>query len=228
MKKTAVILLSGGLDSTTCIAIAKDQGFDIIGLTINYGQKHIFELESAKSIARYFNIKNHSIINIDLASFGGSSLTSTNMKVPKNRRTADINDIPSTYVPARNTVFLSIALARAETINSFDIFIGVNALDYSGYPDCRPEFISEFEKLANLATKEGIEKKGQYKIHTPLINLKKSEIIQKGMELNVDYSMTSSCYDPYENGNPCGSCDACELRLKGFKDAGKIDPLKYT
>tara|TARA_X000001036_G_scaffold146019_1_gene138824 strand:+ start:10556 stop:11242 length:687 start_codon:yes stop_codon:yes gene_type:complete len=228
MKKTAVILLSGGLDSTTCVAIAKDQGFDIIGLTINYGQKHIFELESAKSIARYFNIKNHSIINIDLASFGGSSLTSTNMKVPKNRRTADINDIPSTYVPARNTVFLSIALARAETINSFDIFIGVNALDYSGYPDCRPEFISEFEKLANLATKEGIEKKGQYKIHTPLINLKKSEIIQKGMELNVDYSITSSCYDPYENGNPCGSCDACELRLKGFKDAGKIDPLKYT
>ena len=228
MKKTAVILLSGGLDSTTCIAIAKDQGFDIIGLTINYGQKHIFELESAKSIARYFNIKNHSIINIDLASFGGSSLTSTNMKVPKNRRTADINDIPSTYVPARNTVFLSIALARAETINSFDIFIGVNALDYSGYPDCRPEFISEFEKLANLATKESIEKKGQYKIHTPLIHLKKSEIIQKGMELNVDYSMTSSCYDPYENGNPCGSCDACELRLKGFKDAGKIDPLKYT
>tara|TARA_Y100000768_G_scaffold388028_1_gene381572 strand:- start:238 stop:924 length:687 start_codon:yes stop_codon:yes gene_type:complete len=228
MKKTAVILLSGGLDSTTCIAIAKDQGFDIIGLTINYGQKHIFELESAKSIARYFNIKNHSIINIDLASFGGSSLTSTNMKVPKNRRTADINDIPSTYVPARNTVFLSIALARAETINSFDIFIGVNALDYSGYPDCRPEFISEFEKLANLATKESIEKKGQYKIHTPLIHLKKSEIIQKGMELNVDYSMTSSCYDPYENGNPCGSCDACELRLKGFKDAGKIDPLEYT
>ena len=228
MKKTAVILLSGGLDSTTCLAIAKDQGFDIIGLTINYGQKHIFELESAKSIARYFNIKNHSIINIDLASFGGSSLTSTDMKVPKNRRTADINDIPSTYVPARNTVFLSIALARAETINSFDIFIGVNALDYSGYPDCRPEFISEFEKLANLATKESIEKKGQYKIHTPLINLKKSEIIQKGMELNVDYSMTSSCYDPYENGNPCGSCDACELRLKGFKDAGKIDPLKYT
>ena len=228
MKKRAVILFSGGLDSTTCVAIAKDQGFDIIGLTINYGQKHIFELESAKSIARYFNIKNHSIINIDLASFGGSSLTSTNMNVPKNRRAADINDIPSTYVPARNTVFLSIALARAETINSFDIFIGVNALDYSGYPDCRPEFISEFEKLANLATKEGIEKKGQYKIHTPLINLKKSEIIQKGMELNVDYSMTSSCYDPYENGNPCGSCDACELRLKGFKDAGKIDPLKYT
>ena len=228
MKKTAVILLSGGLDSTTCLAIAKDQGFDIIGLTINYGQKHIFELESAKSIARYFNIKNHSIINIDLASFGGSSLTSTNMKVPKNRRTADINDIPSTYVPARNTVFLSIALARAETINSFDIFIGVNALDYSGYPDCRPEFISEFEKLANLATKESIEKKGQYKIHTPLIHLKKSEIIQKGIELNVDYSMTSSCYDPYENGNPCGSCDACELRLKGFKDAGKIDPLEYT
>jgi 7-cyano-7-deazaguanine synthase len=148
------------------------------------------------------------------------------MKVPKNR-SADVNDIPSTYVPARNTVFLSIALARAETINSFDIFIGVNALDYSGYPDCRPEFISEFEKLANLATKEGVGKKGHYKIHTPLISLSKSEIIQKGMALNVDYSMTSSCYDPNIEGNPCGDCDACELRLKGFIEAGEKDPLNY-
>jgi 7-cyano-7-deazaguanine synthase len=226
MKKTAVILLSGGLDSTTCVAIAKDQGFELYGLTINYGQKHIFELESAKSIASYFNIKNHSIIDINLAQFGGSALTSS-MNVPKNRNVSDMNDIPVTYVPARNTVFLSIALARAETINAFDIFIGVNALDYSGYPDCRPAFISEFEKLANLATKNGVEKKGEYKIHTPLISLTKSEIITKGIGLNVDYSITSSCYDPSDNGYPCGLCDACQLRLKGFKEAGLKDPLVY-
>ena len=226
MKKTAVILLSGGLDSTTCVAIAKDQGFELYGLTINYGQKHIFELESAKSIASYFDIKNHSIIDINLAQFGGSALTSS-MNVPKNRNVSDMNDIPVTYVPARNTVFLSIALARAETINAFDIFIGVNALDYSGYPDCRPAFISEFEKLANLATKNGVEKKGEYKIHTPLINLTKSEIITKGIGLNVDYSITSSCYDPSDNGYPCGLCDACQLRLKGFKEAGLKDPLVY-
>ena len=226
MKKTAVILLSGGLDSTTCVAIAKDQGFELYGLTINYGQKHIFELESAKSIASYFDIKNHSIIDINLAQFGGSALTSS-MNVPKNRNVSDMNDIPVTYVPARNTVFLSIALARAETIHTFDIFIGVNALDYSGYPDCRPAFISEFEKLANLATKNGVEKKGEYKIHTPLISLTKSEIITKGLDLNVDYSMTSSCYDPSDNGYPCGLCDACQLRLKGFKEAGLKDPLVY-
>ena len=227
MKKTAVILLSGGLDSTTCVAIAKDQGFELYGLTINYGQKHISELESAKSIARYFDIKNHSIIDINLAQFGGSALTS-DIKVPKNRILSKMNDIPITYVPARNTVFLSIALARAETINSFDIFIGVNALDYSGYPDCRPVFISEFEKLANLATKEGVEKKGEYKIHTPLISLTKSEIIKKGLDLSVDYSMTSSCYDPSDNGTPCGRCDACQLRLKGFMEAGLKDPLIYN
>ena len=226
MKKTAVILLSGGLDSTTCVAIAKDQGFELYGLTINYGQKHIFELESAKSIASYFDIKNHSIIDINLAQFGGSALTSS-MNVPKNRNVSDMNDIPVTYVPARNTVFLSIALARAETINAFDIFIGVNALDYSGYPDCRPAFISEFEKLANLATKNGVEKKGEYKIHTPLISLTKSEIITKGIGLNVDYSITSSCYDPSDNGYPCGLCDACQLRLKGFKEAGLKDTLVY-
>ena len=226
MKKTAVILLSGGLDSTTCVAIANDQGFELYGLTINYGQKHISELESAKSIASYFDIKNHSIIDINLAQFGGSALTS-DIKVPKNRILSKMNDIPITYVPARNTVFLSIALARAETINSFDIFIGVNALDYSGYPDCRPAFISEFEKLANLATKKGVEKKGEYKIHTPLISLTKSEIIKKGLDLSVDYSMTSSCYDPSDNGTPCGRCDACQLRLKGFKEAGLKDPLVY-
>ena len=226
MKKTAVILLSGGLDSTTCVAIAKDQGFELYGLTINYGQKHIFELESAKSIASYFDIKNHSIIDINLAQFGGSALTSS-MNVPKNRNISDMNDIPVTYVPARNTVFLSIALAKAETVNAFDIFIGVNALDYSGYPDCRPAFISQFEKLANLATKDAVEKRGKYKIHTPLINLTKSKIIKKGLDLNVDYSMTSSCYDPTDKGYPCGLCDACQLRLKGFKEAGLKDPLVY-
>ena len=226
MNKKAVILLSGGLDSTTCAAIARKKQFELYGLTINYGQKHIFEIESAKSVADYFNMKKHIIINIDLASFGGSSLTSKNLEVPKNRILSN-NDIPTTYVPARNTVFLSISLAQAETINSFDIFIGVNALDYSGYPDCRPEFISQFEKLANLATKESIEKKRKYKIHTPLINLTKSEIIQKGLKLNVDYSITSSCYDPHKNGNPCGNCDACMLRLKGFEEAGKKDPLNY-
>ena len=226
MKKTAVILLSGGLDSTTCVAIAKDQGFELYGLTINYGQKHIFELESAKSIASYFDIKNHTIIDINLAQFGGSALTSS-MNVPKNRNMSDMNDIPVTYVPARNTVFLSIALAKAETVNAFDIFIGVNALDYSGYPDCRPAFISQFEKLANLATKDAVEKRGKYKIHTPLINLTKSKIIKKGLDLNVDYSMTSSCYDPTDKGYPCGFCDACQLRLKGFKEAGLKDPLVY-
>ena len=226
MKKTAVILLSGGLDSTTCVAIAKDQGFELYGLTINYGQKHIFELESAKSIASYFDIKNHTIIDINLAQFGGSALTSS-INVPKNRNISDMNDIPVTYVPARNTVFLSIALAKAETVNAFDIFIGVNALDYSGYPDCRPAFISQFEKLANLATKDAVEKRGKYKIHTPLINLTKSKIIKKGLDLNVDYSMTSSCYDPTDKGYPCGLCDACQLRLKGFKEAGLKDPLVY-
>ena len=226
MNKKAVILLSGGLDSTTCAAIARKKQFELYGLTINYGQKHIFEIESAKSVADYFKMKKHIIIDIDLASFGGSSLTSKDLEVPKNRMLSN-NDIPTTYVPARNTVFLSISLAQAETINSFDIFIGVNALDYSGYPDCRPEFISQFEKLANLATKESVESKCSYKIHTPLINLTKSEIIQKGLKLNVDYSITSSCYDPNENGNPCGNCDACMLRLKGFKEAGKKDPLNY-
>ena len=226
MKKTAVILLSGGLDSTTCVAIAKDLGFELYCLTINYGQKHIFELESAKSIASYFDIKNHTIIDINLAQFGKSALTSS-MNVPKNRNISDMNDIPVTYVPARNTVFLSIALAKAETVNAFDIFIGVNALDYSGYPDCRPAFISQFEKLANLATKDAVEKRGKYKIHTPLINLTKSKIIKKGLDLNVDYSMTSSCYDPTDKGYPCGLCDACQLRLKGFKEAGLKDPLVY-
>jgi len=224
--KRAVILLSGGLDSTTCLAIAKGQGFDLHALTVNYGQRHLFELQSAKNIADSFGVKNHSILDIDLAQFGGSALTD-NIKVPKDQNNKEMKQIPVTYVPARNMVLLSLALARAETLSSFDIYIGVNALDFSGYPDCRPEFIDSFERTANLATKTGIEKTGKFKIHTPLINFTKAEIIQRGQELGVDYGLTSSCYDPKENGNPCGHCDACILRLKGFKDAGMPDPLDY-
>ena len=227
MKKKAIILLSGGLDSTTCAAIAKYQGFDLIGLTVNYGQNHAFELEASKKVANHYGIDEHSIIDIDLAQFGGSALTSNKIKIPRGRRISEMNDIPATYVPARNTIFLSIALAKAETVNSFDIFIGVNAIDYSGYPDCRPVFISEFEKLANLATKEAVQNKGSYKIHTPLITLSKAEIIKKGISLKVDYSLTSSCYKPNEYGNPCGFCDACILRKKGFENAGFKDPLDY-
>ena len=225
MSNKAVILLSGGLDSTTCLAIAKHQGFDLNALTFNYGQRHDFELKSAQKIVDHFQIKNHSIVNIDLAQFGGSALTDE-IDVPKNRSESEMTDIPVTYVPARNTVFLSLAIAWAETLNAFDIFIGVNALDYSGYPDCRPEYIAAFEKTANLATKAGVS--GQnFKIHTPLINMKKSEIILNGLELAVDYSLTSSCYDPLKNGDPCGQCDACILRLKGFQEADALDPLSY-
>ena len=225
MNKKAVILLSGGLDSTTCLAIVKNQGFDISALTVNYGQRHVFELESAKKVAQIFDINKHSVVDIDLAQFGGSALTD-DIKVPKDRDESDMTDIPVTYVPARNTVLLSMALAWAETLDTTDIFIGVNALDYSGYPDCRPEFIESFERMANLATKMGVLGE-KFKIHTPLINLTKAEIVKKGIELNVDYGMTSSCYDPNENGNPCGRCDACILRLKGFKEAGISDPLIY-
>ena len=225
MSNKAVILLSGGLDSTTCLAIAKHQGFDLNTLTINYGQRHDFELKSAQKIVDHFQIKNHSVINIDLAQFGGSALTDE-IDVPKDRSESEMTDIPLTYVPARNTVFLSLALAWAETINAFNIFIGVNVLDYSGYPDCRPEYIAAFEKTANLATKAGVSGE-RFKIHTPLINMKKSEIILNGLKLGVDYSLTSSCYDPLKNGTPCGHCDACILRLKGFQEADAIDPLSY-
>ena len=225
MSSKAVILLSGGLDSTTCLAIAKNQGFDLNALTLNYGQRHDFELKSAQKIVDHFKIKNHSVINIDLAQFGGSALTDE-IDVPKDRSESEMTDIPITYVPARNTVFLSLALAWAETINAFNIFIGVNVLDYSGYPDCRPEYIAAFEKTANLATKAGVSGE-RFKIHTPLINMKKSEIILNGLKLGVDYSLTSSCYDPLKNGTPCGHCDACILRLKGFQEADAIDPLSY-
>lgn len=225
MSSKAVILLSGGLDSTTCLAIAKHQGFDLSALTLNYGQRHDFELKSAQKIVDHFKIKNHSVVNIDLAQFGGSALTDE-IDVPKDRSESEMTDIPITYVPARNTVFLSLALAWAETINAFNIFIGVNVLDYSGYPDCRPEYIAAFEKTANLATKAGVSGE-RFKIHTPLINMKKSEIILNGLKLGVDYSLTSSCYDPLKNGTPCGHCDACILRLKGFQEADAIDPLSY-
>jgi len=225
MSSKAVILLSGGLDSTTCLAIAKNQGFDLNALTLNYGQRHDFELKSAQKIVDHFQIKNHSVVNIDLAQFGGSALTDE-IDVPKDRSESEMTDIPITYVPARNTVFLSLALAWAETINAFNIFIGVNVLDYSGYPDCRPEYIAAFEKTANLATKVGVSGE-RFKIHTPLINMKKSEIILNGLKLGVDYSLTSSCYDPLKNGTPCGHCDACILRLKGFQEADAIDPLSY-
>ena len=222
----AVVLVSGGLDSTTCLAMAREKGFDLYALTFNYGQRHDHELNSAKMVVDFFNIQNHSIIDIDLAQFGGSALTDQ-IDVPKKRDLSDMADIPVTYVPARNTVFLSLALAWAEVLGSFDIFIGVNALDYSGYPDCRPEYISSFEKTANLATKAGVSG-SSFRIHTPLIDLTKSEIVKVGMDLGVDYSLTSSCYDPDQDGNPCGLCDACYLRLKGFKEAGIIDPLSYS
>jgi 7-cyano-7-deazaguanine synthase len=225
MSNKAVILLSGGLDSTTCLAIAKHQGFNLNALTFNYGQRHDFELKSAQKIVDHFQIKNHSLVNIDLAQFGGSALTDE-IDVPKDRSESEMTDIPLTYVPARNTVFLALALAWAETLNAFNIFIGVNVLDYSGYPDCRPEYIAAFEETANLATKAGVSGE-RFKIHTPLINMKKSEIILNGLKLGVDYSLTSSCYDPLKNGTPCGHCDACLLRLKGFQEAGAIDPLSY-
>ena len=226
MKKRAVVLVSGGLDSTTCIAIAQDIGFEVFALTVNYGQHHNFELKAAKKIIEHYEIENHSIIDIDLSQFGGSALTD-DIEIPKYRKEEQMLDIPATYVPARNTVFLSLALAWAETLEAYDIFIGVNALDYSGYPDCRPEYISAYEKTANLATKAGVLG-NKFKIHTPLINMTKSEIISTGIKLGVDYGMTSTCYDPKPNGNPCGNCDACFLRLKGFDEANTIDPLNYN
>lgn len=225
--KKAVVLLSGGLDSSTCVAIAKGQGFDVYGLSFRYGQRDTHELDAAIKVAKAANLKRHEIINIDLRAFGGSALTD-DIEVPKGRSEDDINDeIPVTYVPARNTIFLSFALAFAETIQSNDIFIGVNALDYSGYPDCRPEYIASFQKMARLATKIGVEGNDGVRINTPLIDMTKAEIIKTGLSLGVDYSMTTSCYDPEEDGSACGECDSCLLRLKGFKEAGSEDPIRY-
>lgn len=226
-KPKAVVLLSGGLDSTTVLAIASASGYETYALSFSYGQRHSWELECARKIAAKSGVTDHRIAEIDLRVFGGSALTA-DISVPKGRSLEEMSDkIPVTYVPARNTIFLSFALAWAEVIGSSDIFIGVNALDYSGYPDCRPEFIEAFERLANLATKAGVEGHQNLKIHTPLISLSKAEIVRKGRELGVDYGLTSSCYDPSATGQPCGACDSCLLRQKGFIENGLTDPLKY-
>jgi 7-cyano-7-deazaguanine synthase len=227
MKKAAVVLLSGGLDSSTVLAIARRQGFEVNALSFSYGQRHSWELGAARRVAAAIGVSNHKTVNLDLRAFGGSALTS-GIAVPKGRSADEMaHGIPITYVPARNTIFLSFALAWAEVLGSSDIFIGVNALDYSGYPDCRPEFIKAFEAMANLATKAGVEGRQKLKIHAPLMHLSKAEIIRRGIELGVDYSLTSSCYDPSANGEPCGQCDSCLLRRKGFRENGIDDPLSY-
>lgn len=226
-KKPAVALLSGGLDSATTAAIAISEGYEVHGLSIDYGQRHRFELESAARVADSLKLASHRVLKIDLASLGGSALTA-NIDVPQGRSDDEISEgIPITYVPARNTVMLSLALAQAEVLNAADLFIGVNAVDYSGYPDCRPEFISAFEKVANLATKAGVEGTLKFQVHTPLIELTKAEIIQQGVELGVDYSLTHTCYSPNEAGVSCGQCDACLLRYQGFQAAALKDPIDY-
>lgn len=225
--RPAVVLLSGGLDSTTVLAIAKAEGFSPSALTFRYGQRHEAEIEAARRVASAFGVARHVIAQIDLRVFGGSALTA-DIEVPKDRPLAEMSaGIPSTYVPARNTIFLSFALAYAETIGASDVFLGVNALDYSGYPDCRPEYIEAYERMANLATKAGVEGRQRLKIHTPLIALTKAEIIRRGLELRVDYAMTMTCYDPAPEGEACGRCDSCLLRLKGFAENGLGDPAPY-
>jgi 7-cyano-7-deazaguanine synthase len=224
--KKAVILSSGGLDSTTCMAIAKSEGFELYALSFKYGQRHFFELQAAEKVAKYFSAKRHLVIDINMREIGGSALTSDEIDVPKDRDNDDTT-IPVTYVPARNTIFLSYALAWAEVLKSRDIFIGVNSLDYSGYPDCRPEYIEAYQKMAKLATKYGVESDEQINIHTPLLKLTKAEIIKNGMKIGVDYSITHSCYDPTPDGQSCGRCDSCQLRLKGFMEAGYEDPISY-
>jgi len=223
----AVLLLSGGLDSTTLLAHALGEGFDVHAMTFRYGQRHAVEIRSARRVAERFGVRDHVIVDIDLRTFGGSALTS-DVAVPKDRDLSHANDgIPITYVPARNTIFLSFALAWAEVLAAQDIFIGVNALDYSGYPDCRPEYIASFERMANLATRGGVEGTNPIRLQTPLIQLTKAEIIRLGLSLGVDYSITQSCYDPDPEGRACGHCDACQLRLKGFAAAGGSDPAAY-
>jgi 7-cyano-7-deazaguanine synthase len=225
--RKAVVLSSGGIDSTTAMAIAKHEGFKIYSLSFFYGQRHAFELEAAQKVANAIGVAEHLVINIDLKQIGGSSLTD-DIEVPKDRNEQEMTrEIPVTYVPARNTIFLSFALSWAEVLKSSDIFIGVNAIDYSGYPDCRPEYIEAFERMANLATKAGVEGTTTIRIRTPLIRLTKAKIIQKGNELGVDYALTHSCYDPSPQGLACGKCDSCFLRRKGFKEAGVTDPARY-
>lgn len=225
--KPAVVLLSGGLDSATVAAIAISQGFQVNALSFSYGQRHSWELEAARRVAQSLGIQDHRIASIDLRVFGGSALTD-DIEVPKGRSGEEMSHgIPITYVPARNTIFLSYALAWAEVLGADDVFIGVNALDYSGYPDCRPEYIRAFETMANLATKAAVEGRQKLTIHTPLIDLTKAQIIRRGRQLGVDYALTSSCYDPAPGGRPCGQCDSCLLRQKGFREAGATDPLPY-
>jgi len=230
MAKNAVLLLSGGLDSTTLLAHAIAEGFDVWAITFRYGQRHAGEIESARRVASAYSVRGHVIVDIDLRTFGGSALTS-DIDVPKDRpleRTPTAPEIPITYVPARNTIFLSFALAWAEVLGAGDIFIGVNALDYSGYPDCRPEYIAAFERMANLATRGGVEGTNIIRIRTPLIDLTKADIIRRGLELGVDYASTLTCYDPAPDGSACGHCDACQLRLKGFAEVGVVDPARYV
>ena len=223
--KRAVVLLSGGLDSTTVLAIAKDNGFACYAISFLYGQRHKIELVKAQEVAARHGVVQHVIVDFNLRQFGGSALTS-DIAVPKDRSILDMGrGIPVTYVPARNTIFLSFALAWAETLGASDIFVGVNALDYSGYPDCRPEYIEAYERMANLATKAGVEGTKKLSIHTPLIQMTKAQIIQTGLALGVDYGITSSCYDPGPEGQPCGQCDSCQLRERGFAEAGSSDPL---
>jgi 7-cyano-7-deazaguanine synthase len=223
----AGVLLSGGMDSATAAAMTKARGFGLYALSFRYGQRHALELEAARRVAAHLGVARHAIVDIDLRAFGGSALTAE-IAVPKDRSAEAIGSgIPVTYVPARNTIFLSFALAWAETLGVTDIVIGVNALDYSGYPDCRPEYIAAFQHLANLATRAGTELKQRFTIHTPLILLAKREIVERGAALGLDYGLTLSCYDPSEAGEACGRCDACQLRLKGFREAGLEDPGKY-
>ena len=225
--KEAVVLLSGGIDSVTTMAIARAEGYVVYALSFNYGQRHAVELEKARAAATVLEAKKHLVLDIDLKAIGGSALTDTRA-VPKDRVSEEISrSIPITYVPARNTIFLSCALAWAEVLGVFDIFIGVNALDYSGYPDCRPEYIAAFERMANLALKAAVEGAGKIIIHAPLLSLTKAEIIRRGIELGIDYSLTHSCYDPGPDGKACGRCDSCLLRLKGFREAGARDPIPY-
>src|SRR2546425_11513326 len=227
-KRKAVVLLSGGIDSTTTLALAQREGFAAYALTFRYGERHALEIEAARRVARAFDVARHEIVDFDLRRFGGSALTAP-IDVPKDRTPSEMGqDIPATYVPARNTIFLAFALAWSETLAAHDVFIGVNALDYSGYPDCRPEYISAFQRLADLATKAGVEGRQQLTIHTPLIGMSKREIIEQGLALGVAFGLTMSCYDPSPAGAACGRCDACRLRQQGFAAAGVRDPARYA
>ena len=226
--RPAVCLVSGGLDSSTCLGVATREGYECYALSFDYGQRHAVELQAARRVAKHFYAPEHRVIRIDLRPFGSSALTSE-IEVPKGRTLEEMaQGIPITYVPARNTIFLAYALAWAETLGSSDLFIGVNAIDYSGYPDCRPEYIAAFERMANLAIKAAVEGRARIRIHTPLAQLNKAEIVKLGAEVGVDFALTHSCYDPGQGGRPCGHCDSCLLRRKGFEEAGIRDPLTYS